>query len=150
MPYQVVPLIILAYVIGSIPWAVWISRGVYGVDVRTEGSRNAGATNTFRVLGKRAGVAVLLLDLVKGIGAVMLASTIRHLFNDHDYYKLFQLSLAYAATFGHIFPLFARFKGGKGVATLTGAMFYFSMGVGDWRNYVLLYCWNSGGDLSCY
>src|SRR5687767_8264570 len=115
---------IAAYLIGSIPWAVWISKAFYGVDVRTQGSMNAGATNTFRVLGKNAGALVLLLDVAKGMAAVVLSLLVKDSFSDRDYYWVFQVGLALAATLGHVFPVFAGFKGGKGVATLTGAAFW--------------------------
>jgi acyl phosphate:glycerol-3-phosphate acyltransferase len=116
--------LLTAYVIGSIPWSVWIGKAFYGVDVREHGSRNAGATNTFRVLGRKAGTAVLLLDIAKGIGAAMLALTVKDAIHDPEQYKLVQLGLALAATLGHVYPVLAKFKGGKGVATLTGALFY--------------------------
>jgi acyl phosphate:glycerol-3-phosphate acyltransferase len=124
MTVSIFLLLAAAYVIGSIPWAVWISKTYYGVDVRTQGSMNAGATNTFRVLGKNAGALVLLLDVAKGMGAVVLSLLIKDQFTDHDYYIIFQVSLALVATLGHVFPVFANFKGGKGVATLTGAVFW--------------------------
>jgi acyl phosphate:glycerol-3-phosphate acyltransferase len=117
-------LVLTAYLIGSIPWAVWLSKSLYGIDVRTEGSKNAGATNTFRVLGKKAGVAVLLLDVAKGVAVGASAYAVRHNFNDLEHFRLLQVSLALIATLGHVYPLFANFKGGKGVATLTGAMFF--------------------------
>lgn len=119
-----VALVLTAYLIGSIPWAVWLSKSLYGVDVRTAGSRNAGATNTFRVLGRKAGVAVLLLDVAKGVSVGALAYLVRNDFNDLEHFRLLQVSLALIATLGHVYPLFANFKGGKGVATLTGAMFF--------------------------
>ena len=120
----IVSLLLAAYLIGSIPWAVWISKVFYGVDVRTQGSKNAGATNTFRVLGKNAGALVLLLDVAKGMGAVVLSLLVKDQFTDQDYYHSFQVGLALAATLGHIFPVFAGFKGDNGVATLTGAAFW--------------------------
>ena len=124
MTLTVFVLLITAYLIGSIPWAVWVSKAFYGVDVRTQGSRNAGATNTFRVLGRTAGMAVLVLDIVKGLIAVALALAVKDQIEDRDYYRLLQVGIALVATVGHVFPLFAGFKGGKGVATLTGAMFW--------------------------
>lgn len=116
-------LLTVAYLIGSIPWAVWISKLFYGVDVRDLGSRNAGATNTFRTLGKAAGTAVLILDVAKGIAAVLLAGFVRETLSDADYFMTLQVGLALLATLGHIYPVLARFKGGKGVATLAGAVF---------------------------
>jgi len=120
----IVALLAAAYLIGSIPWAVWISKGFYGVDVRTKGSNSAGATNTFRVLGKNAGTLVLLLDVAKGMAAVVLSLLVKDQFTDRDYYHCFQVGLALMATVGHVFPVFAKFKGGKGVASLTGAAFW--------------------------
>jgi glycerol-3-phosphate acyltransferase PlsY len=113
----------MAYIIGSIPSAVWLSKYVYGKDVREHGSKNAGATNTFRVLGKTAGIIVLVVDIVKGIVAVVLA---RVLLEDMDSsnYRMYQLGLGYAATLGHVYSVFTGFKGGKGVATLTGVLYF--------------------------
>jgi len=112
--------IILAYLLGSIPTSVWIGKYFHGIDVREHGSGNAGATNTVRVLGWRAGLPVLLIDMIKGLAAVSLIWFRRDLFSSQDFYVTFQLILGIAALLGHIFPVFARFKGGKGVATLTG------------------------------
>lgn len=125
MSMMIYPVLLLAaYLIGSIPWAVWLSKSLYGIDVRNEGSKNAGATNTFRVLGKKAGVAVLLLDVAKGLAVAALAYAVRDDFNDLEHFRLLQVCLSLVATLGHVFPVFANFKGGKGVATLTGAMFF--------------------------
>lgn len=112
----------LAYAVGSIPSAVWIGRAFYGIDVREYGSGNAGATNTFRVLGKKPGLVVLFLDVFKGFVSVKLAYFIG------DYEPLspefvdFELALAVSGLLGHIFPLFAGFRGGKGVATMLGIL----------------------------
>ncbi len=112
--------ILAGYIAGSIPTAVWVSRIFYKMDIRTQGSGNAGATNTIRVLGLKAGIPVLLFDAFKGWLAVFLA----HYFISQDYahYVIvnYQIFVATAAVLGHIFPLFAGFKGGKGVATLLG------------------------------
>ena len=112
-------LILTAYLIGSLPFAVWVGKLFYGIDVREFGSGNAGATNVFRVLGKKAGIPVLLLDVVKGIIAVALAH-----FSDFTSHTTplinYQIAIGIAAVIGHIFPLFAGFRGGKGVATLLG------------------------------
>ena len=111
----------LAYLLGSIPVAVWIGKYFYGVDVREHGSGNAGATNVLRTLGKKAGVSVLLLDMLKGFAAVNL-SYLTTIPQDSDAWTNLRAVLALAAIIGHIFPLFANFKGGKGVATMTGAL----------------------------
>ncbi len=116
-------LILVAYLIGSIPTSVWVGRWFYQIDVREHGSGNAGATNTFRVLGVKAGVPVLIFDIFKGWLAVQLfyfASD--YFFLSKDAEINLQLSLGIAALLGHIFPIYVGFKGGKGVATLLGAV----------------------------
>ncbi|MEM9830873.1 MAG: glycerol-3-phosphate 1-O-acyltransferase PlsY [Bacteroidota bacterium] len=113
--------IILAYLLGSIPSAVWYGQRMYGIDVRQQGSGNAGATNTFRVLGKRAGIIVLLLDMLKGAAATSLARVLlQYDIILADRLVEFQLLLGIVAVVGHIFPVFTNFDGGKGVATLSG------------------------------
>lgn len=112
-------LLISAYLLGSIPTAVWIGKFFYKIDVREYGSGNAGATNTFRVLGKRAGIPVLLIDVLKGFTAVYLAFFSGYDSNSNQYINL-QLVLGIASLVGHIFPIFASFRGGKGIATLLG------------------------------
>ena len=114
-------MILIAYMIGSIPSSVWIGRIFYKTDVREYGSGNAGATNTFRVLGKKAGVPVLLIDILKGFAAVQLAylSDLNHA---TVHFINMQLVLGVAALLGHIFPVLAGFRGGKGIATLLGVL----------------------------
>ncbi|MCX6295644.1 MAG: glycerol-3-phosphate 1-O-acyltransferase PlsY [Bacteroidetes bacterium] len=115
-----------AYLLGSIPSAVWIGKFFYKIDVREYGSGNAGATNTFRVLGKKAGIPVMLIDVLKGFAAVSLAH-----FSNYDPTRPYQfnqfinleLVLGIASLVGHIFPIFASFRGGKGIATLLGIVF---------------------------
>lgn len=115
--------LILAYLCGSIPTAVWIGLAFYDIDVREYGSGNAGATNTFRVLGKQAGIPVMLLDILKGWTATNLAFFIgvstTGAYNSSSYMN-YALALGVAAVMGHLFPVFAGFRGGKGVATLFG------------------------------
>ena len=113
----------LAYIIGSIPSAVWYGKMIYSVDVREHGSGNPGATNTFRVLGKRAGTIVLLFDIAKGLLATSLAVILLNygIINE-DKLVLTKLIFGMIAVFGHLFPIFLKFKGGKGVATLFGMM----------------------------
>ncbi len=109
-----------AYLIGSVPTAVWLGRFFYKTDVREYGSGNSGATNTFRVLGAKAGLPVLFIDILKGVISVNLAHLVAgHHQGTEPFYNL-QLALAVAAMFGHIFPVFANFRGGKGVATMMG------------------------------
>lgn len=119
MVLEIILLLIVAYLLGSIPSAVWIGKRFYGVDVRQHGSHNAGATNTLRVLGRKAALPVFVIDAAKGFTAVMLC----HLTPlEEDPLLFLKIALAIAAVAGHIFPIFARFKGGKGVATMTGCM----------------------------
>jgi glycerol-3-phosphate acyltransferase PlsY len=112
-------LIVIAYLLGSIPTAVWIGKTFYGIDVREFGSGNAGATNTFRVLGRKAGIPVLVIDIVKGTTAVALSYLSAFEYGTSEFVNL-QLGLGVAALIGHIFPVFAGFRGGKGVATILG------------------------------
>lgn len=113
-------LIIIAYSIGSFSSAVWIGKWFYGIDVRRYGSMNAGATNTLRVLGWKAGIPVLLLDALKGWIAVKLAAWLMPKPLGELQQELLLIACGIAAVLGHIFPLYSRFKGGKGVATLLG------------------------------
>lgn len=114
-------LIFGAYLLGSIPTAVWWGEHFYGIDVREFGSGNAGATNTFRVLGKKAGIPVLIIDIVKGTCSVLLAFLSPYQFDSNPFVNL-QLALGVASLVGHIFPIFAGFRGGKGVATILGVV----------------------------
>jgi glycerol-3-phosphate acyltransferase PlsY len=111
---------LIAYLLGSIPTSVWVGKSYYGIDVREHGSKNAGATNTFRVLGKNPGIVVLFIDVLKGATAVLLPYFFLN--NTIEYERLIQIQLltAILAILGHVFPLFANFKGGKGVATSLG------------------------------
>ena len=113
-------LLALAYLLGSIPTSVWLGRALKGVDLREHGSGNAGATNAFRVLGKGIGSAVLLLDMLKGFLAVNLAFMQTELSSGTEAWMVLRIGLGLLAVLGHIFPLFAGFRGGKGVATVTG------------------------------
>ena len=113
-------LIILAYLIGSIPTALIISKRFFDIDIREYGSGNMGATNTFRVLGPRYGTIVMICDILKGMAAVGLYNLLPYyLSNELDRTNL-MIGLGLSATLGHIYPIWAQFKGGKGVATLFG------------------------------
>lgn len=114
-------LIVVAYLLGSIPSAVWIGRKYYGIDIREHGSKNAGATNTLRVLGPKAALPVFAIDMLKGFFAVMLANFTVYATGSPEFYNL-KIALVAAAVLGHIFPVFAGFRGGKGVATLAGSV----------------------------
>lgn len=118
---------VLAYLLGSIPTAVWVGKSWYELDIREHGSKNAGATNTFRVLGKKAGIIVLAIDIIKGVIAVSLPIIISNfiLFEGAlSIYKMMHIQIiaAVSAVLGHVFPIFAGFKGGKGVATSLGVI----------------------------
>ncbi|MCB9047119.1 MAG: glycerol-3-phosphate 1-O-acyltransferase PlsY [Chitinophagales bacterium] len=113
-------LIVTAYLIGSIPTAVWVSKWIFGIDIREHGSGNAGATNTFRILGSKAGTVVMLVDMLKGFLAVKLA-LFANLGGLHTEQSVnLQIFLGLFAVLGHIFPIWAEFRGGKGIATLFG------------------------------
>lgn len=123
----VISLIIIAYLLGSIPSAVWIGKKYYGIDIREHGSKNAGTTNMLRVLGRRAAAPVFALDFLKGFVAVSLIRLLEHdpyICGDDNlfYLDLIKILAVVMAVLGHIFPIFAGFRGGKGVATLIGAV----------------------------
>ncbi|MGI9175096.1 MAG: glycerol-3-phosphate 1-O-acyltransferase PlsY [Rhodothermales bacterium] len=123
-------IIVLSYLVGSIPASVWIGRLFYGMDVRDYGSGNAGATNVFRVLGWRAGVLCTLLDVGKGLFAAGVIAGLRldplPVQLGSDYWQVetvVRLLAGATAVLGHIYPIWARFKGGKGVNTSAGVLF---------------------------
>ena len=120
--------IVIAYLIGSIPSAVWLGRYFHNVDIRDFGSGNAGATNTFRILGKKLGWIVLICDVSKGILASILPFFLQFFFSSFflgykDEVLILQLCASFTAVIGHVFPVFANFRGGKGVATSLGIIF---------------------------
>ena len=117
-------LIIIAYLIGSVPTALIISKKFFGIDIRDYGSGNMGATNTFRVLGSKYGTLVMIFDILKGAVAVGLYNFIPSYYgSDAELQRTnFMIGLGLSAVVGHIFPLYANFKGGKGVATLFGML----------------------------
>ena len=117
-----------AYAIGSIPSAVWIGQALYGIDVREYGSGNAGATNTYRVLGYKWGTVVMVVDMLKGFAAVKLAYLLPFYVVDEFARTNFQIGLGLCAVLGHIYPIWAQFRGGKGVATLFGLV----LGISPW------------------
>jgi len=113
---------ILSYLLGSVPSAVWIGKWFYGIDVREQGSGNAGATNTIRVLGLKAGLPVLLIDAFKAWLAVDLAGWMSgSILNPNDLI-LYRIAIGALAVLGHVFPILAGFRGGKGVASLVGVV----------------------------
>ena len=113
-------LIIIAYLIGSIPTALIISRYFFNIDIREYGSGNMGATNTFRILGSKFGTIVMVGDMLKGVFAVALYHFLPYYLTNELDRTNFMLGLGIAAVVGHIYPIWAQFKGGKGVATLFG------------------------------
>ena len=113
-------IILGAYLLGSIPSSVWLGRAFKGVDLREHGSGNAGATNAFRVLGKPIGTVVLLMDMLKGFMAVNLSYLQHELDPGSESWMMLRIGLGLVAVCGHIFPVFAGFRGGKGVAAITG------------------------------
>ena len=120
---EIILLIFLAYLTGAFPSAVWVGKTFYNTDVREYGSGNAGATNTFRVLGKGAGIPVLLMDVFKGWLSVNYVSFISNA--DTLSAELFfenQLAFGIAAVIGHLFPVYTGFRGGKGIATMLGLL----------------------------
>ncbi|HAQ4492802.1 TPA: glycerol-3-phosphate 1-O-acyltransferase PlsY, partial [Enterococcus faecium] len=116
---KLILLLILAYLLGSIPSGVWIGKLFFKKDIRQHGSGNTGTTNTFRVLGKTAGIVVLLMDILKGTLATCLPM-IFHLSGINP------LWFGVCAILGHTFPIFAGFKGGKAVATSAGMLLGFN------------------------
>ncbi|MBS4750501.1 glycerol-3-phosphate 1-O-acyltransferase PlsY [Carnobacteriaceae bacterium zg-ZUI78] len=112
---MVIIFILLAYLLGSIPSGIWIGKYFYQIDIREHGSGNSGSTNTFRVLGKKAGIIVLLIDILKGTIPTLLAN----FFIKTD---INPLIIGLFAILGHTFSLFANFRGGKAVATSAGVI----------------------------
>ncbi|HZK76093.1 MAG TPA: glycerol-3-phosphate 1-O-acyltransferase PlsY [Candidatus Kapabacteria bacterium] len=119
--------IIASYLIGSIPFGVIISKRFRGFDIRTKGSGNIGSTNAFRVLGWKLGLAVQILDLAKGLGVILLATAF---FNGLPFHNatpfqditVFRLMAGCSAVLGHVFTIFAGFRGGKGISTAAGML----------------------------
>jgi glycerol-3-phosphate acyltransferase PlsY len=118
-----IAVIFAAYLLGSIPTSVWVGKIFYGIDVRDHGSGNAGATNAIRVLGLIPGILVFIVDVLKGYLAVRLLYLTDFYIPKTGKFVNFQLFLGIAALLGHIFPIFAQFRGGKGVAVLSGVVF---------------------------
>jgi glycerol-3-phosphate acyltransferase PlsY len=120
---EIILLVLFAYLTGAFPSAVWVGKTFYNTDVREYGSGNAGATNTFRVLGKGAGIPVLFMDIFKGwlaVNYVRLISNTSSLSPELFFEN--QLAFGIAAVFGHLFPVYTGFRGGKGIATMLGLL----------------------------
>ncbi|MGK0551780.1 glycerol-3-phosphate 1-O-acyltransferase PlsY [Enterococcus faecalis] len=129
---KIVLLLFIAYLLGSIPSGVWISKFFFKKDIRRFGSGNTGTTNTFRVLGKKAGTTVLLMDILKGT----LATCLPYLFSLNVNPLLFGV----AAVVGHTFPIFAHFKGGKAVATSAGMLLAYSPAFFIYSSLIFVIC----------
>ena len=114
--------ILLAYLTGAFPSAVWVGKTFYKIDVREFGSGNAGATNTFRVLGKKAGIPVLIMDIFKGWLCVNYISFLTNIPQSAEANFEIKLAFGIAAVIGHLFPVYTGFRGGKGIATLLGLL----------------------------
>ena len=120
---EIILLVLFSYLTGAFPSAVWVGRTFYDTDVREYGSGNSGATNTFRVLGKGAGIPVLLMDIFKGwlaINYVWLISDVSLL--PPELFFENQLAFGLSAVIGHLFPIYTGFRGGKGIATMLGLL----------------------------
>lgn len=111
---------ILSYLIGSFSSAVWFGRWFWNTDVREFGSKNAGATNTFRVLGAKAGLIVFVFDVLKSFAAIQLVRLVPELQQNSELYIQIKILFGACAIIGHIFPVFSQFRGGKGVASMLG------------------------------
>ena len=117
---MIITILLLAYLLGSIPTSVWLGKAFKGMDLRKHGSGNAGTTNAFRVLGKPIGIIVLIVDMGKGLLAVSLSFLQSEMATGSESLMILRIGLGVLAVIGHIFPVFAGFKGGKGVATMAG------------------------------
>jgi glycerol-3-phosphate acyltransferase PlsY len=119
---QVFIALVLSYLLGSIPTSVWVGRWFFNLDIRTQGSGNAGATNTIRVFGVKAGLPVLLFDVFKAWLAVQLGNWLTDPGFSANQEVIYRIILGGLAVIGHVYPVFAGFRGGKGVATLVGVV----------------------------
>jgi len=117
---EILLVLILSYLIGSVPTAIIAGKLLKNIDIREHGSGNAGATNVLRVLGWKAGIIVLVIDMLKGYIAVVWIVDIITDIHDIDTKALYQILAGAAAICGHIWTVFAGFKGGKGVGTAAG------------------------------
>lgn len=129
--FSILIVFVLCYLIGAIPSSLWMGKIFFKVDIRQHGSGNAGATNTFRILGWKAGVIVLLFDFGKGLFATAVVSQLAYsigsgpvsFYENWDVGPMLLILSGLAAVIGHMFPVYARFKGGKGAATACGMLY---------------------------
>jgi acyl phosphate:glycerol-3-phosphate acyltransferase len=121
-------IVILSYLVGAIPTSIIVSKAVKGIDIRQHGSGNAGGTNVMRVLGWKHGVMVIILDALKGVLAVIVVARLHYgglpfaNISPFDDFTLVQIIAGISAVIGHIWTVFAGFKGGKGIATALGML----------------------------
>lgn len=123
MTQDLLILSLIAYLLGAIPFAVLVSKGFHGIDVRQHGSGNAGATNVFRVLGVKSGTVVLVLDILKGVTAANLINLVwteQSIVLAEEHPVELKIYFGVLAVVGHLYPVFTKFKGGKGIAALLG------------------------------
>ena len=120
---------IIAYLIGSISFSVIISKKMAGFDVREKGSGNAGSTNVLRTVGKKAATITLICDVLKGVVSILLALLAGVIIKDLDKALLVQLAGVFVII-GHTFPIFFKFKGGKGIATSLGVLLMINWQIG--------------------
>lgn len=121
-------IVVLSYLVGAIPTSIIVSKAVKGIDIRQHGSGNAGGTNVMRVLGWKHGVMVIILDALKGVLAVIVVARLHYgglpfaNVSPFDDFTLVQIIAGISAVVGHIWTVFAGFKGGKGIATALGML----------------------------
>lgn len=128
---SLITVIAICYLIGAIPSSLWYGKAVHKVDIREHGSGNAGATNTFRILGWKAGTLVLLFDFGKGLICTLFVSQLAYeigsgpisFYENWDVDSMVLILCGLAAVFGHMFPVYANFSGGKGAATACGMLY---------------------------
>lgn len=120
---------LIAYFIGSISFSVILSRKFAGFDVRDKGSKNAGATNVLRTVGKKVAALTLVCDILKGILAIVIATIAGNIWTDVDM-EILKYLAGFFAIFGHTFPIFFEFRGGKGVATALGVLITLNWKIG--------------------
>lgn len=116
---KLILLLTIAYLLGSIPTGLWIGQYCYNINLRHHGSGNTGTTNTFRILGVKAGIVTLLIDILKGTLATVLPILL-------GFSMVSPITIGFFAVLGHTFPIFAKFKGGKAVATSAGVLLGFA------------------------
>ena len=127
---KIVLLFITAYLLGSIPSGLWIGQAFFNINIRDHGSGNTGTTNTFRILGPKAGTVVFIVDFLKGTIAALLPI----LFHVQD---ISPIVFGLLAVLGHTFPIFAQFKGGKAVATSFGILL--ALSISSYKEFILIF-----------